>query len=50
MLGEEVVICDSLVTHTPYQASGGEVGVVGDPMDLTSGLGGRDELAHDCSP
>ena len=46
MVGEKVVISDSLVT--PCQASGSR-GVVWDPIDSTSGLGEGEGLACGCS-
>ena len=46
MVGEEVVIFDSLVTHLARPAG---VVVVGDPIDSTSGLRGAERLARNCS-
>ena len=46
MVGKEVVISDSLVTHLARPVG---VDVVGDPIDLTSGLGGGEGLAPCCS-
>ena len=46
MVGEEVVISDSLVTHFARPVG---VEVVGDPIDSTSDLGGEEGLACGCS-
>ena len=46
MVGEALVISDSLVTHLARPAG---VGVVGDPIDSTSGLRGAERLARNCS-
>ena len=46
MVGEEVVISDSLVTHFDRPVG---VEVVGDHIDSTSDLGGEEGLACGCS-
>ena len=46
MLGEEVVICDSVVTHLARPVG---VRLLGNPIDSTSGLGGKEGVARGCS-